>query len=321
MKWLIYQLTIVNIAINMVSVEQIFLQVVESGSLKAAAELMGVEPSSVSRKIAALEKRLEVQLLRRSTQRSTPTELGQKYYDRLRNIVDEQAALEDEIRGGVAQLQGTMRIAAPADFGVQFVIPVIKVMQQQASDLSVELLLGSHFENLVEQGIDVAVRVGELSDSALYARPLGENPRVIVASPQYLARRGKPKTLSELDDHEFILYSPGQRRAPITFANGSIHNVEYMKAKITVNSAAAVRTLVLDGVGLHHGPLWLFREEIERGEIIQLFPDKPLKAYPIYAVYPSRSYLPFKVKEFIRLMSQQVKDLMYVSQKAGENET
>lgn len=305
----------------MATIEQIFLQVVESGSLKAAAQLMGMEPSSVSRKIAALEKRLEVKLLLRSTQRSTPTELGQKYYDRLRHIIDEQAALEDEIRGGVAQLQGTMRIAAPTDFGAQFVVPVIKAMQQQANGLSVELLLGSHFENLLEKNIDVAVRVGELSDSALYARLLGENPRVIVASPQYLARCGTPKTLAELGDHEFILYSPGQRRAPITFADGRRHSVEHMKASITVNSAAAVRTLVLDGLGLHHGPLWLFREEIERGELIQLFPDQPLKAYPINAVYPSRSYLPFKVKEFIRLMSTQVKDLRQVSRKDGENET
>lgn len=306
----------------MASAEQIFLQVVESGSLKAAAQLMGVEPSSVSRKIAALERRLAVKLLRRSTQRSTPTELGQKYYDRLRHIVDEQAALEEEIRGGVAQLQGTMRIAAPADFGVRFVVPVIKTMLRQARGLSVELLLGSHFENLLEQNIDVAVRVGELSDSALYARRLGENPRVIVASPQYLARRGTPKALSELGDHEFILYSPGQRRAPITFADGRRHSVENMKAHITVNSAAAVRTLVLDGFGLHHGPLWLFREELERGELIQLFADQPLKAYPIHAVYSSRAYLPFKVKEFIRLMSQQVKDLRPVSRPlhGGESE-
>ncbi|RUO38601.1 hypothetical protein CWE13_02850 [Aliidiomarina shirensis] len=296
----------------MKTVEQIFLQVVESGSFKAAAELMGVEPSAVSRKIAALENRLEVKLLRRSTQRSTPTELGQRYYDRLRHIVDEQAALEEEIKGGVAQLQGSMRIAAPADFGVKFVVPVVKAMQQRASGLSVELLLGSHFENLIEQNIDVAIRIGELSDSALYAKRLGENPRVLVASPQYLERRGTPIVLSDLDDHEFILYSPGQKRAPIIFADGRGHVVENMRANITVNSAAAVRALVLDSKGIHHGPLWLFREEIERGELIQLFSDLPLKAYPIHAVYSSRSYMPFKVKEFIRLMSQQVKELTRV---------
>ena len=292
----------------MVNLEHIFLQVVESGSLKAAAELLGLEPSSVSRKVAALEQRLGVRLLRRSTQRSTPTELGQRYYDRLRFIVDEQAALEEEIRAGVVQLQGTLRVAAPVDFGVRFVVPVIRNMQQQASDLSVELLLGSHFENLVEQNIDVAVRVGELLDSSLYARRLGENPRVIIASPHYLANHGVPNALSELDDHEFIFYSMSQRSAPITFADGSQHRVEHTKRTTTVNSAAAIRALVLEGAGLHHGPLWLFKEEIERGELIQLFPDLPLKAFPIHAVYPSRSYLPFKVKEFIRLMSEQLAD-------------
>lgn len=293
----------------MASAERIYLQVVEAGSLKAAAVLLGIEPSSVSRKIAALEKRLEVKLLRRSTQRSTPTELGQKYYDRLRHIVDEQAALEEEIRGGVAQLKGTLRVAAPADFGVQFVVPVIKAMQQQGPGLSVELLLGSHFENLLEQNIDVAVRVGELSDSALYARRLGDNPRVIVASPAYLVRHGTPHTVADLDDHEFILYTPGQRRAPIIFADGRRHSIDNLKARITVNSAAAVRSLVRDGLGLHHGPRWLFRDEIHRGELVTLLPDQPLQAYPVHAVYTSRSYVPFKVKEFIRLMSLQLKDL------------
>jgi len=303
----------------MASVEQVFLQVVESRSLKAAAELLGVEPSSVSRKVAALEKRVGAKLLRRSTQRSTPTELGQKYYERLRVLVDEQAALEEEIRGGVAQLRGTLRVAAPADFGVRFVVPVVRNMQQQAKDLSVELLLGSHFESLVEQNIDVAVRVGELPDSSLYAQRLGENPRVIVASPQYLARRGTPGSLFELDDHEFVFYTPGQRRAPIALADGSSHNVEYMKGSITVNSAAAVRDLVLDGAGIHHGPLWLFREEIEQGKLVQLFSEQPLKSFPIHAVYPSRSYLPFKVKEFIRSMSLQLRDMGHPLRAGGDD--
>lgn len=294
-------------AIRVMRTEQVFLQVVESGSLKAAAEHLGVEASSVSRRIAALEKRLGVKLLRRSTQRSTPTELGQKYYDRLRHIVDEQASLEDEISGGVTRLQGRLRIAAPVDFGAQFVVPVARAMQQEAGELSIELLLGSHFENLVEQNIDVAVRIGELADSALYAKRIGDNPRVLVASPGYLARCGTPKSLEELEHHDFVFYSSSQRRAPISFADGRRHSIRYSSAKITVNSAAAVHALVLDGAGIHHGPLWLFKPSIRRGELVQLFPEQPLKSFPVHAVYPSRSYLPFKVRAFIRMMSRQMR--------------
>jgi len=286
--------------------EQVFLQVVEAGSLKAAAELLGVEPSSVTRKMASLEKRLGVKLLRRSTRRSAPTELGLKYYERLRGIVDEQTALEEEIRGGVAQLRGKMRIAAPSGFGVRFVLPVVQNMQKQADDLAVDLLLGSYPENLTEQNIDVAVRVGDLPNSNLYARKLGENPRVLVASTDYLASHGTPATPADLVAHQFILYTPHQHSMTLRFANGQLHTINHLKSQIAVNSIEAVRTLALDGAGIHLGPLWLFQQDIERGELVQLLPNYPLQSFPVNAVYTSRQYLPFKVKEFIRLMKKQL---------------
>lgn len=287
-------------------VEQLFVRVVESGSFKKAAEYLKLEPSSVSRQIAALEERLQVRLLRRSTLRTTPTELGQRYYERLRVIIDDQLALEEEIRSGVSLLSGKLRITAPVDFGTRFVVPVVCHLQELAPELSVELLLGSPFESLVENDLDVAVRIGELPDSSLIAKHLSHNKRVLVASPGYLDKHGSPESLEQLEAHNFILYSSGQAISDIEFADGSRYSHLKIRSNMTVNSVAAVRSLVLEGKGIHLGPLWVFAEDIDRGRLVRLLPDRPLRSFPVHAVYPERSYLPVKVKEFIRLLSEEL---------------
>ncbi|MCG7997267.1 MAG: LysR family transcriptional regulator [Candidatus Thiodiazotropha taylori] len=287
----------------MANAEQLFLQVVESGSLKKAAEHLNVEPSSVSRKIAALEDRLKVKLLRRSTQRTSPTELGQLYYEKLRVIIDDQLALEEEISSGVDRLRGRLRIAAPVDFGAQFVVPVVRKMQHQSPDLNVELLLGSQFENLLEKNLDLAVRIGELPDSNLIAKSLGQVDRVLVASPDYLREYGTPENVDQLAVHNFILYSPVQAKSDIEFADGSRYAHTRIKSNITVNSVTAVRNLVLQGVGIHLGPHWVFKQDLEQRRVCQLLADRPLRSFPVHAVYLARSYLPFKIKEFTRLLS------------------
>jgi DNA-binding transcriptional LysR family regulator len=288
-------------------VEQVFVRVVESGSFKKAAESLNLEPSSVSRQIAGLENRLQVKLLRRSTQRTTPTELGQRYYERLRVIIDDHTALEEEIRTGVSLLAGKLRITAPVDFGTKFVVPVICQLQELAPDLSVELLLGSSFENLLERNLDVAVRIGDLPDSSLIAKPLGQNQRVLVASPGYLDNHGTPESPQQLELHNFILYSSAQARSDIEFADGSRYSHLKIRSNVTVNSVAAVRRLVLEGKGIHLGPLWVFAQDIENGRLVRLLPDRPLRSFPVHAVYPARTYLPVKVKEFIRLLSEELR--------------
>ncbi|MCD1647538.1 LysR family transcriptional regulator [Marinobacter adhaerens] len=287
-------------------VEQLFVRVVESGSFKKAAESLRLEPSSVSRQVAALEERLQVRLLRRSTQRTTPTELGQRYYERLRVILDDQQALEEEIRSGVSLLTGKLRITAPVDFGTRFVVPVVCQLQELAPELSVDLVLGSPFERLVENDLDVAVRIGDLPDSSLIAKHLGQNRRVLVASPEYLGKNGTPESPEHLEAHNFVLYSSGQARSDIEFSDGSRYSHLKIRSNLTVNSVTAVRRLVLEGKGIHLGPLWVFAEDIESGRLVRLLPDKPLRSFPIHAVFPARSYLPVKVREFIRLLSEEL---------------
>ena len=285
------------------SIEAIFVQVVKAGSFKRAAEQLNLEPSSLSRKVAALEDRLKVKLLHRSTRHTRPTELGQRYFEGLSKIIDEQAALEEGISSRVELLTGSFRVSAPVDFGIGFVVPAVRRLQQEAPELVVDVTLGSGFVDLLEQGIDVAIRIGKLADSNLIARKLGEAGRVLVASPEYLDVHGIPESPEDLSNYNFILYSQTQARSDIDFDSQRIPHSS-ISSTITVNSVRAIRNLVREGAGVHLGPKWAFQQDIDSGRVVRLLPGFPLKAFPVNAVYPARSYLPRKTKLFIQILTE-----------------
>ncbi len=288
--------------------EQLFLRVVEAGSLKAAAEQIGSDPSAVSRKISGLEARLGVKLLFRSTKRSSPTEAGQRYYDGMRRIVDEQAALEADVTGLIDKPSGRLSVAAPVDFGARFVAPVLAALQDDYPDLSVELVLGSGFADLVSQGIDVAIRIGRLPDSSLIARRLGALPRVIVGAQSYFERNGTPQHPEDLADHAFIFYGPGQRTLDIVFGEDKQARSVMVTGQFTANSITAIRILVASGRGLHLGPLWAFEEGLADGSLVRALPKDPLQSFPLHALYAPGAFIPAKVRQFIDRMAHVPKE-------------
>ncbi|MBQ4813299.1 LysR family transcriptional regulator [Pseudoalteromonas luteoviolacea] len=275
--------------------EQLFLHVVEAGSFKAAAEQLGIDPSLVSRRIVSLEQRLNVKLMTRSTKRSYPTEAGEQYYQGLRKLLDEQQALESQISQTNEIPSGKLRVAAPHDFARQFVLPVLTQMNELYASLSIELILSSQYEDLIGQGIDVAIRVGELPDSSLRSKKLGEVRRVLVASSAYLMRKGVPTDIAMLSEHDFIFYSGAQAQKPIEIGAKSVK----VQGRFIVNSVSALRDLVLQGQGIHLGPKWAFNEALASGDVVQLFKDQPLKGFPLHALYPCRAFVPAKVRVFI----------------------
>ncbi len=232
--------------------------------------------------------------------------MGQRYYEGLRKLLDDEIVLEEEITSGVEILKGTLRVSAPVDFGAEFVVPVMHEMLKRAPELSVELLLSSHFVNLVEQNIDVAVRIGEASKSNLRSQKIGVVPRVLVASPEYLKRYGKPHTPDDLTTHNFVLYSPIQARSDIEFTNGDKFPHSKIQSNITVNSVSAIRTLVTGGLGIHLGPAWVFKAALEQGHVCQILSAYSLKSFPIHAVSVARAYLPRKTEEFIQQLAQYI---------------
>ncbi|WP_035480030.1 LysR family transcriptional regulator [Aliagarivorans marinus] len=275
--------------------EQLFLMVVEAGSFKRAAESLDMDPSIVSRRVANLEKRLGVKLIERSTRQSLPSEAGQHYFAGLKTLLEEQQALESQICGTVNTPLGHLKVAAPHDFGCEFVIAVLEKMAERYPQLSVELVLGSHYENLKSQNIDVAVRIGELADSSLICRRIGQVPRVLVASKGYLKKRGVPESVAALAGHDFVFYARSQIDGLLNVGAQSVR----VKGRFVVNSVSAIKQLVLNDKGIHHGPVWAFSKELREGSLVKVLVDEPLKSYPLHVLYVSRNYLPAKIRVFI----------------------
>ncbi|MDO6446236.1 LysR family transcriptional regulator [Colwellia sp. 1_MG-2023] len=281
-----------------ISNEQIFVKVVESGSFKGAAELLNIDPSLVSRRVSNLEKKLNVKLMERSTKQSVPTEQGNLFFQGLKKLLEEHNALESFISGTVNTPSGHLKVTAPHDFGAEFVADVLETMSEKYSGLTVELALGSHFEDLLTQGIDVAIRVGELSDSNMICRRIGNVPRVLVASKGYIEKHGMPKRIQELENHRFIYYTKQHVESGITIGTKTIKP----QCKFVINSISAIKQLVLRDKGLHLGPIWAFKQEIEAGEVVSVLPNEKYKSYPMHALYLSRTYTPAKIRCFIDLL-------------------
>ncbi len=289
--------------------ERLFVRVVDAGSLKAAAEQLGADPSTISRRLSALEARLGVKLLQRSTRRSTPTDAGKIYVEGLRRLIEQEQALEGEIAGGSDTPRGRLRVTAPVDFGARFVVPVINALHLLAPKLEIELVLGSGFLDLAEQGIDIAIRIGRLPDSTLIARQLGSVPRVLVGAPQYFARHGEPHTPAELERHAFLFYRRPQGTAA-TFELQGPEGAVIVRPKglITVNSIRGIGALLIAGRGLHLGPLWAFADALAAGKLQAIMTDYAIAAYPLRALYLPSLYVPAKIRRFVELMAAQVRD-------------
>ncbi|WP_300670984.1 LysR family transcriptional regulator [Desulfoluna sp.] len=282
--------------------EQLFLRVVEAGSLKAAAEQVGTDPSSVSRKIAGLEARLGVKLLQRSTRRSEPTEAGFLYYEGMRKLLDEQAALEANVARETETPRGLLRVSAPNNVGEAHVAPVLTSMVTMYPDLKVELILMGEAPDLNEKGIDVSIRVGPLPDSTLICRKLAEVPMVLVASPGYLKGRPFPNEPRDLLDHDFLLFSRKLQAEPLAFIGPDGLQTVKVTGKFIINSVSILHRLTEEGLGISIGSRLVLRDRLDSGELVQLLPGYQMTPYPLYATYASTAFVPAKIRCFVDLM-------------------
>ena len=284
--------------------ERVFLRVVEAGSLKAAAEQLGHDPSAISRRIAALEERLGQQLLRRSTRGSRPSEAGARYYEGLAPLVAQQDALEAAVAGAGDAPRGRLRVTAPPEFGVRFVVPVLEGLQRDHPLLRIELALGTGFADLNLEDIDVAVRIGTPRDSALTARRLGSVSRTVVAAPCYLEEHGEPKDLEALASHRFLGYraATGTQLLSAKTREGQPRQV-LVDPHFTVNSMPTLCRLVEAGRGVCYGPQWAFADALRRGAVRRILSDYRFDHAPINALYRQRRYQPAKNRVFIETLA------------------
>lgn len=284
---------------------RLFSEVVDRGSFSAAARALGMAPSSVARGIAALEDELGVRLLNRTTRKLGLTEAGRLFHERARRILAEV----DDARLSVTQLEaeprGTLRLSAPLAFGRLHIAPALPVFLARYPAVHIDLCLTDAFVDLVEEGVDLAVRIGELQDSSLIARRLAPNTRVICGSPGYFARAGAPAAPEDLAGHNCLVYKRQSNRAVWRLRDpreGRIVEVE-VKGSLWANNADALHAAALADLGLAILPTWMVGPDVRRGALQVVFADYQVSPgaldTSIYAVFPYSRHLSPKVRALV----------------------
>ncbi len=283
---------------------RLFVRVVETGNFSAVAREANIGQPAVSKQIAALEAHLRAQLLHRTSRSLNLTEAGQIYYDAAVRLLAAFEATEQAVGRGQRLPSGLLRISLSAGFGRLVIVPLLPAFHARYPEIVTDLIVSDRFVDLVEEGIDVAIRLGTLSDSALIARRLGSNRRVTVASPAYLAQAGTPRTPSELSRHACIAFTFQRRPLEWVFlgADGAMKHAP--KGPVRTNDAEHIRAAVLAGLGLAHTPRWLFAAELQSGAVCEVLGDYPSETLPIHAVVPPDRKPPGRVRVFIDYLAE-----------------
>jgi DNA-binding transcriptional LysR family regulator len=279
-----------------------FVQVASKGSLTAAAAGEGVTPAIIGRRLDALEDRLGVRLLVRTTRKLTLTQEGEAFLEDCQRILTDLANAEAQLSLGSARASGHLKVTAPAGFGRKHVAPLLLEFLRAHPDVSASLDLSDRTVDLVSEGIDCAVRLGGLVDSSLIAVRLGEMKRVVVGSPAYFQQRGVPRTLDDLSNHDCLALAtqPGwdfQQAA----GRGLIFKPP---GRFICNDGAVLHEWALAGMGLAWRSLWEVGEDLRWGRLVSVLGDYATPPVGIHAVFPQRRHLPLRVRLFIDMLKE-----------------
>lgn len=285
-----------------------FVGVAIRGSLSATARAEGVTPAIIGRRIDALEERLGVKLLLRTTRRISLTFEGTAFFEDCQRILRELADAEGAVGLGGIRPGGHLKISAPAGFGRRHVAPMVARLIGQNPEITVSLDLSDRLVDLVEENVDCAIRIGELTDSNLISIRLGEMRRVVVASPEYVARFGAPSTPTSLSEHNCI--SLRQQRGWTLRIDGEVKVVK-IGGGFECNDGAVLHDWALAGRGLAWRSLWEVGVDIAAGRLITVLDDFSAPPAGIHAVVPQRRHLPLRVRLFIDLLKTNWRDPAY----------
>jgi len=288
---------------------QAFVAVVEAGSFTAAADRLNSAKSAVSRRVSALEERLGVQLLRRTTRVLNLTETGQSFYDHSARILADLDEAEAAIQLEHGELSGTLRVALPLSFGVRHMCKPIAAFCKRHPKLHFDLDLNDRRIDLVEEGIDLALRIGHLRDSTLIARKLFEARTVVAASPHYLKTHGTPSTPEELTDHDCMAYSNLADPDKWSWKDekGKEHVIK-VNTVLRASSGDFLANAAAHGLGIVIQPTFLAAEAIRLGNLVPILHNYKWPVTPAYAVYPPTRHLSYRVRAFIDFLVERFAD-------------
>ena len=277
-----------------------FATVVDQGGFTDAAKKMGISKSAVSKHVSALEARLGARLLNRTTRRVSPTEIGLAYYDRARRVLNDAGEADSLVTSMQSAPSGLLRISVATDFGVNHLSPILGEFLQEFPDITVNMVLNNRYVELISEGFDMAIRIGELEDSTLRARKLTETNRRMIASPHYFQKYGRPQKIDDLNDHKLLHYSNQANSAvwKITAPSGEKRQVR-TAGWLTVNDGQSLLNACVSGLGIAYLPSFLYADAMKQGLVEEAIPDLPVETQGIYAVYPPGRFTQPKVRAFI----------------------
>lgn len=292
----------------------VFEKVVSEGSLTAAAGRLNQPKSSVSRALSRLEADLGVRLLQRTTRKLHLTEAGQLFFERTRRVLGELREAEQAVTQLQEAPRGNLRITMPVELGMKFMGRVVAEFMQRHPDVSIEAELSGRLVDLVQEGFDLALRIGEFRDSSLVARRLGNLSGRFYASPAYLSRHGLPKKPEDLPAHELILFLQARENTLLLFKNGLRPEGQKpgcevtVKGRLTVNNSSMAVDAAVAGIGIALVPAFLSAEAVAAGQLVPVLPEYRVCHGGLYAMYPSREHMPTALRAFIDFIGERMQE-------------
>ena len=288
----------------------LFLQVLDHGSISAAARQLDLSVAVASQRLKRLERDLGVRLLHRTTRRLHPTPEGLALAAEGRLLVEELEQLGARLRQQGGEVAGTLRLSASASFGRQYISPLLPDFLDAHPRLRVSLHLDDRVVDLVGAGYDLAIRIGQLDDSTLVSRQLAVNHRVLCASPAYLARRGVPRVPADLADHDCVLLTGRDGRQDVWRLTGpdGVPVEQRVSGRVESNYGEALRDAALAGLGIAMHSVWHVHGDIEAGRLQVVLPDYPVPSSGIHAVMPGRTLVPLRVRAFVDYLASRFAD-------------
>jgi DNA-binding transcriptional LysR family regulator len=293
-------------AVDRLAAMETFVRVVESGSFSAAARQLRIGQPAVSKTIAQLEDRLGVQLLLRSSRGLTPTESGQGFYERARRSIEEANEADLAARGAGAGLTGRLRFGAAITFSRLHVIPRLPLFLAEHPALTIEAVLDDHNVDLVEEGIDVALRIGKLPDASMTARKIAHARRMVFGTPAYFDRMGEPKQPADLLHHPAVIYLQGGGGATWTFRKNATEQTITLNDRVRITAAEGLREAVFAGLGLCVTGEWMFSSALDHGRIRPVMQDWTLPALDLWAAFPTGRRASAKARAFASFVEDQL---------------
>jgi len=280
---------------------QFFIRVADLGSISKAAQDTNISVSVASQKLQRLEQNLQLRLFHRTTRKLTLTDEGRVLLEHGRHWIADFIHLQESLKLKDRPLTGTLRITTSATFGTKVLMPVIAEFALLHPELKIHLDLNDQNIDLIQQGMDLAIRIGQLKSSSLIAKRLSTNQRLLCASPAYLQQYGVPTTLSDLKLHRCILQQHGHGLTDqwhLINAEGQVEQV-HVEGYFATNSGEGVRQAALAGLGISNHSIWHVAEDLASGRLVQVLPGYPVETTAIYAVFPHRELIAPKVQRFL----------------------